>query len=80
MATSKKTPTTPRISTKRSTKASRRTVAPRVIWAPRTTTPDAIAHRAYQLWERRGRIHGHHREDWLTAETELMTGIIFPPR
>jgi hypothetical protein len=31
----------------------------------------AIAHRAYDLWERRGRSHGHDLDDWLQAEREL---------
>ena len=31
----------------------------------------AIAHRAYELFEMRGREHGHDREDWIRAEFEL---------
>ena len=27
-----------------------------------------IAQVAYQLFERRGRVHGHHFQDWLEAE------------
>jgi len=33
--------------------------------------PMAIARRAFELWERRGRPHGHDVDDWLTAEREL---------
>ena len=32
---------------------------------------DAIRRRAYQLYEKRGRTHGHALEDWVTAETEI---------
>jgi Protein of unknown function (DUF2934) len=31
-----------------------------------------IAKRAYQLFERRGRTHGFHLDDWITAEKELL--------
>lgn len=33
--------------------------------------PDAIAHRAYELFEERGREFGHDLDDWLRAEHEL---------
>ncbi|MBZ5682867.1 MAG: DUF2934 domain-containing protein [Acidobacteriia bacterium] len=32
----------------------------------------AIAHRAHELFETRGREHGHDVEDWLRAESELL--------
>jgi hypothetical protein len=32
---------------------------------------EQIRRRAYQLYERRGREHGHEVEDWLQAEAEL---------
>jgi hypothetical protein len=32
---------------------------------------DAIARRAYELWEREGRIHGHHERHWLEAKRLL---------
>jgi hypothetical protein len=32
---------------------------------------DAIARRAYELYERRGRADGHDWEDWFNAEREL---------
>jgi Protein of unknown function (DUF2934) len=32
---------------------------------------ERIRHRAYQLYERRGREDGHEVEDWLQAEAEL---------
>ena len=33
---------------------------------------DAVARRAYEIYERRGRIDGHHDEDWRQAESELL--------
>ena len=32
---------------------------------------EEVADRAYQLWEVRGRDHGHDRRDWFDAEREL---------
>ena len=38
----------------------------------------AIARRAYELFEARGREHGHDWEDWFRAESELLrTGFRF---
>ena len=34
----------------------------------------AVSHRAYHLFQARGREHGHDVEDWLMAETELRKG------
>jgi hypothetical protein len=34
-------------------------------------THDEIARRAYQLYEERGREHGHDWEDWFLAEHDL---------
>ena len=34
-----------------------------------------IAARAYQLYLERGAADGHHVEDWLQAESELMTAV-----
>ena len=31
-----------------------------------------ISQRAYELFEARGREHGHDREDWLQAEAEIL--------
>ncbi|MGA7928548.1 MAG: Hsp20 family protein [Candidatus Sulfotelmatobacter sp.] len=36
---------------------------------------DAIARRAYELFEARGYEHGHDREDWFRAESELLTPV-----
>lgn len=33
--------------------------------------PTDIAARAYELYEQRGREHGHDWDDWFTAEREL---------
>jgi hypothetical protein len=38
---------------------------------PPPPSPEAIARRAYELFERRGRVPGHELEDWLVAEAEL---------
>jgi Protein of unknown function (DUF2934) len=35
-------------------------------------TAEQVARVAYQLWERRGRTHGHHEEDWFAAEARLL--------
>lgn len=32
---------------------------------------DEIERRAYQLYEERGRIDGHHEDDWYKAEKEI---------
>jgi hypothetical protein len=44
---------------------------------PRTTPnptelDEQICRRAYELYEARGRAHGHDREDWLQAEAEIL--------
>ena len=35
---------------------------------------EAIAQRAYELWQKRGAPHGSDQEDWLAAERELDGG------
>jgi hypothetical protein len=40
--------------------------------AATSVTEEAIRERAYELYERRGRVDGHAVEDWLTAEAELL--------
>jgi HSP20 family protein len=35
----------------------------------------AVARRAYELFEARGSEHGHDREDWVRAESELLTPL-----
>jgi hypothetical protein len=32
---------------------------------------EQVRRRAYELYEKRGREHGHENEDWLAAEAEL---------
>jgi hypothetical protein len=32
---------------------------------------DKIAQRAYEKWVKRGRTHGHDKQDWIEAEAEL---------
>ena len=34
---------------------------------------NAIAELAYQLYEQRGRVDGHDREDWFEAENRLVS-------
>ena len=36
-----------------------------------------IARRAFEIFEVRGRVHGNDREDWLLAESELLTPVKF---
>lgn len=33
---------------------------------------EQIQKRAYELYEARGRVDGHHEEDWARAETEIL--------
>ena len=33
---------------------------------------ERVRQRAYELYEGRGRQHGHDREDWLQAEAEIL--------
>ena len=33
---------------------------------------EQIRARAYELYEQRGRKDGHHEEDWLSAENEIL--------
>jgi hypothetical protein len=37
--------------------------------------PEAISARAYELFLRRGAVHGQDWEDWLEAERELTAGF-----
>jgi hypothetical protein len=40
----------------------------------RKSTPDLqeqIGHRAYELYEQRGRVDGHELDDWLQSEAEV---------
>jgi len=34
-----------------------------------------IAGRAYEIFERRGRVPGHDADDWLTAESEVLSHL-----
>jgi hypothetical protein len=47
--------------------------APMQARASRNAAPsiEAIAARAYELFEARGGVHGHDMEDWLRAEADL---------
>jgi hypothetical protein len=39
---------------------------------PATNLEEAIRSRAYKIYEQRGRQHGHHLDDWLMAEAEVV--------
>jgi hypothetical protein len=47
-------------------------VRPTVTTAP---TETVIATRAYELFLKRGAVHGYDTEDWLTAERELRPAL-----
>lgn len=62
-------------------KSTRTTKKPSTKTAPQTQAPtdgdgdrDAIARRAYELFQARGGEHGYEIQDWLQAERELRTG------
>ena len=40
--------------------------------APEIEIEERIRHRAYELWERSGNIHGRDLEHWLQARAEIM--------
>jgi hypothetical protein len=37
---------------------------------------DAIAKLAYEKFQKRGGVHGHHDHDWLEAEKEIQEGKV----
>jgi len=43
-----------------------------ILSAIRTALHPSIAKHAFELYEKRGRIHGHDLEDWLKAEREIL--------
>lgn len=51
--------------------AERRIEAPAPRAAVRQPSSDEISRRAFELWDRSGRQHGHDLENWLQAEAEL---------
>lgn len=44
------------------------------VYPPQPMLENAIRQRAYELYEQRGKTHGHAVDDWLTAEAELVHG------
>ena len=36
---------------------------------------EQIAEKAYALYEKRGRVHGYHLEDWLEAERQVLSEV-----
>lgn len=69
----KKTETTTRVAAR--PQAERRVEVPREP-VTRTSQPSfqAVSRRAFEIWERNGRQHGHDLENWLQAEAELRSG------
>jgi hypothetical protein len=57
----------------RATRREDRTMTKRTTAKDRGPAPDqeAVARRAYELFEARGRLPGHEKEDWLEAERQL---------
>jgi hypothetical protein len=56
-------------------KSQRRSPTPPASTTQPGSTPEIleqIRQRAYELFERRGRDHGHEVEDWLQAEAEVL--------
>jgi HSP20 family molecular chaperone IbpA len=47
-------------------------VLPHILRRKRNAIQMMIAQRAYELFERRGRLPGHQMEDWAQAESELL--------
>jgi HSP20 family molecular chaperone IbpA len=50
-------------------------VAPEELEQRRAALLEAIAQRAYELYEQRGGQHGYHLEDWLQAEREMTRSL-----
>jgi hypothetical protein len=77
-----KTPIAVRASKENVEEAPARTIKPTVatavsVPAPRLEiTNELIAARAYILWEKQGRPHGHDVANWLLAESQLKQEIL----
>ncbi len=54
------------------TEASPRMVSAETLQRRSGELTEAVARRAYEIFERRGGAPGHHEEDWLQAESELL--------
>ncbi len=75
MATPKRaraTSSTPRSKKSAATPATESTALPAI--QSNGSIEEAIRVRAYQLFEQRGRTHGHDVEDWFRAVAEVSTG------
>jgi hypothetical protein len=53
------------------TTATRRQTPARAVMKSAPELQEQIRHRAYELYEQRGRDEGHELDDWLQAESEL---------
>ncbi len=71
MATAKKKTEAPSTRTAPRPQAERRVEAAPPARATRQPSHDAVARRAFELWEQEGRPPGRDREHWLQAEAEL---------
>lgn len=48
--------------------------APKLVsQSPQSLSHQQVAELAHRFWDERGRVHGHHEEDWFRAE-ELLRG------
>jgi|HubBroStandDraft_5_1064220.scaffolds.fasta_scaffold406412_1 hypothetical protein len=83
-ASAAKTPAAVRaskVSVKRAPASTARTIKPAVATAVAVKAPqleitnESIAARAYILWEKQGRPHGHDVANWLLAESQLKQEI-----
>jgi HSP20 family molecular chaperone IbpA len=50
-------------------------VSPEELFSQIESLIESVAVRAYQLFEKRGREHGHDCEDWFRAEAELLRPV-----
>lgn len=53
--------------------------APRTTTRPTPASHEAIAARAYELFERDGHSHGHDLDHWLEAERQLVQAPVARP-
>jgi HSP20 family molecular chaperone IbpA len=61
----------------RKAKNAKLVVPPDDFYKHRQSIYDPIARRAYERFESRGSVHGHHEDDWYQAESELLQPVTF---
>jgi hypothetical protein len=67
----KKTSAAPKTQAKPRKPAAKKQAARQKV-TPISISRERVAELAYRYWNERGRAHGHHEEDWLRAEQELL--------